>query len=1010
MGAPEQVGRAIVIDNDDGTQLWRLAPGDRELAPWLVWIGQQGIGGFTQSGEDAQGPWVLRGVRPQPMSNWLETLTEPLDWRPAVELVRRLAALNALCEAQSIFPGPLNPHNVLYSPASGAVELNAETLVRSLVGGSDDGETRQSLSSRWVAPEQASGARWDHAGNRYVVGLVLYRLLSGEHPFSGMGLRHGVEQARRGASPMRDAIATRLPPGLQSYCLRLLDPEAAARPHSFQGIVDKLAELLGMPEQPSAAHMPVFSEARSLDAMVSQPAATPVASSTTPSSTTPKSRAVPRLLAALTVVVPIVVGVGGAAIVLSRVDGASLEQTPKVRVEARDPLTPETTTASDCAGCHPRQTAQWHRSVMGHSAKSPLFQALEIAIQEQVGRGRDCEHGAGILRSVDPKTACRVPGSNIAMTGAGGELWCVNCHLPVENLAKDLPAWDGIGDDARTRLPLRDLASDAKMEGIGCAFCHQVHGPVLPGNTGKGEYEGNPTWTSLATGKPFFMRPEDLKGRPGIANSGYFLDAEELLAKEGDDASRVVPGAVHRRPTDEARAYVRSSEFCGSCHDVRLFGTDGLGIRNGEHFKRLRNAYSEWAAWAEDQRAAGKAAASCQDCHMSLFPGVCVAGPPDIDPSARTRTVALERACPPGTHFESREPGTYPTASMAAGTGLTERLTMHYFTGVDVPLTPEFDDAFIDQETLDGAGIPLGAEQRRDILLGRSFRFEIEGERLVGSRLELPIIIENASGGHRIPAGFSQEREIWVHLTVTDAEDRVVYEVGKVGRGDEDLADKVFVRINVDDTKLDDQGRPLGVFGADVENGPDHPEWTPDPAEGGTEFRGHGLINFQNGFLRCVRCIGDIDLRGRCQPKASQRGLRAARFEDGAFDIDTGICDSNLTGMNAYYETYFPVGSLDAERGTVRGPDVIIDTRSAPPGVPIRYVYDVPVGGFSAPLRVEARLMFRAFPPFLIRGFADYEALQAKQGLRPSGPLVTHDMLERLEAVELVRVVTRVSR
>jgi hypothetical protein len=48
--------------------------------------------------------------------------------------------------------------------------------------------------------------------------------------------------------------------------------------------------------------------------------------------------------------------------------------------------------------------------------------------------------------------------------------------------------------------------------------------------------------------------------------------------------------------------------------------------------------------------------------------------------------------------------------------------------------------------------------------------------------------------------------------------------------------------------------------------------------------------------------------------------------------------------------------------------------------------------------------MFRAFPPFLIRGFADYEALQAAAGLRPSGPLVTHDMLDRLEAVELHRI------
>src|SRR5690606_24007109 len=117
----------------------------------------------------------------------------------------------------------------------------------------------------------------------------------------------------------------------------------------------------------------------------------------------------------------------------------------------------------------------------------------------------------------------------------------------------------------------------------------------------------------------------------------------------------------------------------------------------------------------------------------------------------------------------------------------------------DVPLTPEFDERFIDQPTLDGAGIPLGAEQRRDILLGRTFRFEIEEARIVGRRLEIPITIENVGAGHKVPAGFSQEREFWVHLRVTDAKGALVYEVGRVDRGDEDLHDKVFARINVSD-------------------------------------------------------------------------------------------------------------------------------------------------------------------------------------------------------------------
>jgi hypothetical protein len=190
------------------------------------------------------------------------------------------------------------------------------------------------------------------------------------------------------------------------------------------------------------------------------------------------------------------------------------------------------------------------------------------------------------------------------------------------------------------------------------------------------------------------------------------------------------------------------------------------------------------------------------------------------------------------------------------------------------------------------------------------------------------------------------------------------------------------------------------MFGADVRDGPDHPEWSPAPELGGSDHRGKGLINFQNGFLRCVSCIGEIDASGRCRARGFERH-RAERFVDGDYDIDTGECRSNLFGNNALFETYFPVGALDADRGLVKGPDAIIDTRSLPPNRPIRYTYALDTRGRPGPFQIEARLMFRSFPPFLVRAFSDYEARQAARGRRPSGPLVTSDMLRRLERVEL---------
>jgi len=71
---------------------------------------------------------------------------------------------------------------------------------------------------------------------------------------------------------------------------------------------------------------------------------------------------------------------------------------------------------------------------------------------------------------------------------------------------------------------------------------------------------------------------------------------------------------------------------------------------------------------------------------------------------------------------------------------------------------------------------------------------------------------------------------------------------------------------------------------------------------------------------------------------------------------------------------------------------------------------DLDLRGAALPLRAEARLLFRAFPPFLIRAFADYEREMTRLGKRPSGPSVDRAMLERLEIVEVARAELEVSR
>jgi hypothetical protein len=980
-GAPlETVGRAARFRGAEG-ELWALPAEDAPIARRLLALGGSRLGGFVSGGEDARGVWLVRRTAPRVLEALVASKGERLAWTQALAIVRDLARALAACEKAALFPGAIRPQEVALSDVEGAW-LIADPLVRALVGAPPDTRPSTAPSPKWTPPEQADGAAWDAAANRYVLGLVAYRLLAGALPFGGAGLRHAMREQAAPPAPFEDAVAQKLRPGVQSFVLKMLDPDLDARPASAVEIARRCDELLGAvdeadtpPPAPPHERGPV-SQARARE--LRAPAARP------------PGHALSRRASALKAAWPIALGVVVTAGIVAAA-GRPAPSAPAFGPPSVRPAAPLTATASgECTSCHTREVAEWQRSVMAHATKSPLFGALESLVEEQVGRDERCPNGAGVLRRTGAD-ACRDERTGVAVTGAGGEHWCVNCHAPGDNLKAEsavLP-WSAFGSP-RSRAPLRDLLPAASMEGIACAGCHTAIGPVpAHGNFRVARYEGNPTWTSFLTGATFRARPEDLEGRVGIANSGYALDLAAFLG--ASDA------LVHKRPSAAARTYVRSSEFCGACHDVRLFGTDILGVRErGEHFKRLRNGYSEWREWSDLQRRLGKPAATCQDCHMSQYPGVCASGD---GPSGD---------CPSGTHFEARAPGSNARLRAASSSDVATKAAQHYFTSVEIPLSPAFPDLYADEPGLDAAGLPLGLRARRDLLLKHTYRFALAPPARLGAHLEIPVVIENVGAGHRVPGGFSQEREAWVELTVKDARGAVVYQVGRVSREDEDLKDKIFVRVTTSDSQVDAKGRPLGLFGADVVDGPDVAQWSPNPARGGTTFRGRGLINLQNGFLRCVRCIGFIDAQGKCQAAPGQGRTRADRFDDGGYDLDTGECRSNLSNGNELFETYFPVGALDADRGVAKAPDAIIDTRAAAPNVVLSYTYAIDAGLHPAPFEVEARLRFRAFPPYLIRAFATYEARKAAQGLRPSGPQVTEGMLRRVEITDVASARVRI--
>jgi len=207
-------------------------------------------------GEDAEGVFLVRRAP----SLTLDAMAkgERVEGLSALAKVRDLARALDACERAAIFPGPLRPADVALSGV-GRTEawIVAEHYVRALVGDAMLASgTSSGPSPRWTPPEQASGAPWDNAANRYVLGLVAYRLIAGAHPFSGIGLRDAMRAQAESPPPFDDDVARALRPGLQSLVLAMLDPDATKRPRPAAELVRRFEEILREGEPARAVNRP----------------------------------------------------------------------------------------------------------------------------------------------------------------------------------------------------------------------------------------------------------------------------------------------------------------------------------------------------------------------------------------------------------------------------------------------------------------------------------------------------------------------------------------------------------------------------------------------------------------------------------------------------------------------------------------------------------------------------------------------------------------------------------
>jgi hypothetical protein len=274
-----------------------------------------------------------------------------------------------------------------------------------------------------------------------------------------------------------------------------------------------------------------------------------------------------------------------------------------------------------------------------------------------------------------------------------GEL-CLRCHTPTAWLEGRSSTPDG---SALVGYPDE---TDNDFEGIDCHFCHRM-------------YEGP-------------------GGTPFTENGQYWVDD----GTPGTPPPRRGPFTIAFAPHEwQYSSYHESSDFCGTCHDLRspvLNLLDEGGLDTGLPFPE-QLTYTEWS-----QSAFAGEGTECQDCHMP--------------PASVTPAYACNSFNPPRPDSSDNKP-----------------VKRHDLAGANVfmmqVMKGEYGNALNRNAAYDHS-----ISRAMDMLQNQSATVEVTVPPVAveGNSAEVQLRVTNNTA-HKLPTGYPEGRRMWVRLRATDA-------------------------------------------------------------------------------------------------------------------------------------------------------------------------------------------------------------------------------------------------
>ncbi len=357
-----------------------------------------------------------------------------------------------------------------------------------------------------------------------------------------------------------------------------------------------------------------------------------------------------------------------------------------------------------------------------------------------------------------------------------------------------------------------------------------------------------------------------------------------------------VGNAFHQ--SKAAPLFQEPSQLCRNCHSVQYDRNGDGKIERGTDLV-LQTLFDEWQDFAKN------GGPGCVDCHMPLVTG---------SRAAESALIPIEQD----------------------GDAPARKLRSHRFIAVDYPL---------DEPTVRDESRPV-----RESLLRRAGTLSLVDTSLkvTDTRVAFDISLQNTGTGHNLPGGFAFVRQMWLEVTLLNAQGQLVASSGRLLQPTDDLCDGAI---------LDDPNNGMKEFLL------------------GCATTDQQLVSFQQMLMDKIELLRDangvVQLDLRNEPK-----LRAAPGSKEAI---------------VQFLTGGPVPRVRPSTGKPTPPLIVGEQRAFP------YAFDLPSGSGAERLRV--RLLFRAVPPYFLRALAKTQTPADGQNLNGVVGNLEINEMARVEAV-----------